>query len=56
MMSNPPKETHLTFLSFPEFCLLERPGQPVKYIREGYKKRVSICKKCNFGGMEEDQP
>ncbi len=24
-----------------EFCLLERPGQPVKYIREGYKKRVS---------------
>ena len=25
-----------------EFCLLERPGQPVKYIREGYKKRVGV--------------
>ncbi|TRY71008.1 hypothetical protein TCAL_10692 [Tigriopus californicus] len=24
----------------PKFCLLERPGQPVKYIREGYKKRL----------------
>ena len=32
-----------TFLCvFPEFCLLERPGQPVKYIREGYKKRVRL--------------
>ena len=25
-----------------EFCLLEKPGQPVKYIREGYKKRVKM--------------
>ena len=24
-----------------EFCSVERPGQPVRYIREGYKKRVS---------------
>jgi len=24
----------------PKFCLLEKPGQPVKYIREGYKKRL----------------
>ena len=30
-----------------EFCLLEKPGQPVKYIREGYKKRVS-----NWGGKQ----
>lgn len=24
----------------PKYCLLERPGQPVRYIREGYKKRL----------------
>lgn len=24
----------------PKFCLLEKPGQPVKYIREGYNKRL----------------
>ena len=31
-----------------EFCSLERPGQPVKYIREGYKKRVGIFLYCHF--------
>ena len=34
------KNSNFRFLL--EFCLLERPGQPVKYIREGYKKRVSF--------------
>jgi hypothetical protein len=43
----------------PKFCLLERPGQPVKYIREGYKKRLykyndpecsELCE-CNMGKM-----
>ncbi len=29
------------FYCVTEFCPLERPGQTVKYIREGYKKRVS---------------
>jgi hypothetical protein len=24
----------------PQFCSVERPGQPVRYIREGYKKRL----------------
>jgi len=41
----------------PKFCHLERPGQPVKYIREGYKKRLykhddpecsELCE-CNLG-------